>query len=70
MTWLSEELEKLARDVSVREEVPVIIDPEPRLAYRWVIQTLNICRKARFKTVKFAAAKPATPPADAAKTPG
>ena len=62
MRWLSDELTKLAKDdQAVREEVPVIIEAEPRLAYRWVIQALNICRKARFKKVHFAASRRGAP---------
>jgi len=71
MRWLSDELTRLAKDDEVvRQEVPVIIEAEPHLAYRWVIEALNICRKARFKKVHFAASKRSVPLPGGSKPPG
>ncbi|MFH1730603.1 MAG: biopolymer transporter ExbD [Planctomycetota bacterium] len=50
-------LKELAGDAAIRNKVPVIIEAEPHLAYRWVIETLNLCRKMRFEQVNFAASK-------------
>lgn len=50
-------LKQLSDDAAIRENVPVIIEAEPHLAYKWVIETLNLCRKGRFEQVNFAASK-------------
>lgn len=70
MKWLSDELHRLGNDEAVRTEVPVIIEAEPGLAYRWVIQALNITRKARFKKVHFAASRRSAPAPAGSKKPG
>jgi len=70
MKWLAKQLNKLAEDDKVRDEVPVIIEAESRLAYQWVIQALNICREARFKKVHFAASKRNAPLPGGARPPG
>ncbi len=71
INWLENELRRLSADQRVRDDVPVIIEAEPHLAYRWVVHTLNICRKARFKKVNFAASKRNAPkPTVAPKAPG
>jgi biopolymer transport protein ExbD len=55
MAWLESELFRLGKSKAMRDEVPIIISAEPDLSYKWVIATLNTCRKARFKKVNFAA---------------
>ena len=66
--WLQNRLYALAANEQMREMVPVIIEAEPHLAYRWVISALNGCRKARFQKVSFARSRrnlgpgPAAPP--------
>ena len=55
MEWLESELFRLGERKAMRDTVPIVIAAEPDLAYRWVIATLNTCRKARFKKVNFAA---------------
>ncbi len=57
VNWLRSQLTELAKDPQMREEVPVIIEAEPHLAYRWVIDTLNYCKKRGFRKVHFAASK-------------
>jgi len=63
-------LRRLAADSGIRENVPVIIEAEPHLAYRWVIATLNLCRKMRFEKVNFAASKRNAPPPKTTSPPG
>ena len=63
-------LRELAGDAAMREKVPVIIEAEPHLAYRWVIETLNLCRKMRIEKVNFAASKRNAPPPKATSPPG
>ncbi len=59
MQRLESKLREFAKDKRMREEVPIIIEAEPHLAYRWVIETLNMCRKPLigFKKINFAASK-------------
>jgi len=57
MRWVERELQKLGHDPQIRDEVPVIIEAEPHLAYQWVIHTLNVCRRIGFKKINFAASK-------------
>jgi len=63
MANLEARLQRLASDRRVRERVPVVIEAEPRVAYRWVIETLNLCRRAEFSKVSFAASKRNAAPA-------
>lgn len=69
MAWLHNHLQTLAADKQVRDEVPIIIEAEPDLAYRWVIHVLNLCRRERFKKVNFAASKRGAPLPSGAKKP-
>ena len=62
MAWLEQRINQLAQDRETRENVPVIIEVEPHLVYKWVIRTLNICRRAGFTEVSFAASKRNAPP--------
>jgi biopolymer transport protein ExbD len=62
MAQLYLKLKVLAADEEVREKVPVIIDPQETLAYRWVIDALNACRLAKFEKVHFAASRASAPP--------
>lgn len=62
MAWLEQRISLLAQDRETRENVPIIIEVEPHLAYKWVIRTLNICRRAGFTEVSFAASKRNAPP--------
>jgi len=57
MEWLESQLRRLGADKRMRDNVPVIIEAEPELSYKWVIEALNICRKANFAKVNFAASK-------------
>jgi len=57
MGWLERELDTLGRSKEVLENVPIIIEAEPHLAYKWVIEALDICRRTGFKKVNFAASK-------------
>jgi len=70
MRWLESELRRLAKDPRMRENVPIIIEAEPHLAYQWVIYTLNLCRMPDigFEKVNFAASK-RNAPAPAGKSP-
>lgn len=52
---LRDRLVELAPDAEMRKEVPVIINSQKTLAYRWVIATLDICRSIGFDKVHFAA---------------
>jgi len=63
-------LKELSGDAAMRENVPVIIEAEPHLVYRWVIETLNLCRKMRFEQVNFAASKRNAPPPKNTSPPG
>ena len=63
MSGLEAVLNELAAQEGVREQVPVIIDADPDVAYGWVIQALNLCRKAQFSTVCFAASRRYSMPA-------
>jgi len=63
-------LRELSRDADTLEKVPVIIEAEPHLAYRWVIETLNLCRKMRFEQVNFAASKRNAPLPENTSPPG
>jgi biopolymer transport protein ExbD len=69
MEWLEAELFRLGQNKAMRETVPIIIEAEADLAYRWVVQTLNICRKARFEKVQFAASKRNAPDPFAGRAP-
>jgi biopolymer transport protein ExbD len=62
LAWLQTEIERQASDPAVRENVPVIIEAEPHLPYKWVIRVLDICRQAKFQEVNFAASKRNQPP--------
>jgi len=66
MAWLEGRLRKLAADPRIRDEVPVVIEAQPHLAYQWVVHTLNVCRKLGFKQVHFAASKRNAPAPGAA----
>ena len=57
VNWLRSQLTELAKDRQILEEVPVIIEAEPHLAYRWVVYTLNYCKKKGFRKIYFAASK-------------
>ena len=59
MGWLESELRRLAKEPRMRENVPIVIEAEPHLAYQWVIHTLNLCRMPDigFEKVNFAASK-------------
>ena len=57
LKWLETELARLGTNKTIREEVPIIIEAEPHLAYKWVVQTLNIARRQKFVKVHFAASK-------------
>ncbi len=57
MDALETSLRGLSGHADIREEVPVVIEAGPDLAYRWVIETLNSCRKLGFRRVFFAASR-------------
>jgi biopolymer transport protein ExbD len=65
MNQLREKLNALGRDPDMAREVPVIIEAEAHLAYKWVVKTLSIARSAKFEKVNFAASKRNAPPAPA-----
>jgi len=44
-------LTKLAK---VSKDIPVVIDPSPEVAFKWVILTLDACAQAGFKDTSFA----------------
>ncbi len=58
---LQQEIIKHAQDPDVRENVPVILEVEPGVKYRWVIKALSICRGEGFREVNFAASRRAHP---------
>jgi biopolymer transport protein ExbD len=70
MSGLSALLEQLASDPRMREEVAVVIEAEPALSYRWVIRALDLCRRAEFSRVVFAASKRNAGPAKGLGVPG
>ncbi len=58
MRWLERKLYLIVgTNKAMLQKVPVIIEAEPHLAYRWVIATLDLCRKIGFHKVNFAASK-------------
>ncbi len=58
MAWLRGRLMDISSsDKTVLEKLPIVIEAEPHLAYRWVIETLDICRAVGFRQVNFAASK-------------
>jgi biopolymer transport protein ExbD len=57
MKWLERELYRLGGNKAMREKIPVIIEAEPQLAYKWVIQTLDLCRRIGFRQVRFGQSK-------------
>jgi biopolymer transport protein ExbD len=57
MNELRNKLNSMGRDPDIAREVPVIIEAEPHLAYKWVVKTLSIARTAKFEKVNFAASK-------------
>lgn len=58
MAWLRARLTDISNnDRTALEKLPVVIEAEPHLAYRWVIETLDICRGIGFRQVNFAASK-------------
>jgi biopolymer transport protein ExbD len=57
MGRLENRMFRIASDKRIRDSVPVIIEAEPDVRYRWVIRTLNVSRKAGFGKVHFAASK-------------
>ncbi|MFO7900591.1 MAG: biopolymer transporter ExbD [Planctomycetota bacterium] len=62
---LQTEIRQHAQDKQVREEVPVILEVEPTVKYKWVIKAVSICRGEGFQQVEFAASKrnnPLEPP--------
>ena len=60
-TWVF----RAASDKRTRNSVAEIIDAEPDVRYRWVIRTLDVCRKAGFASVHVAASKRGAARADA-----
>jgi len=53
--WLREQLDKIGRNKQVRETVPVIVEAEPQVAWRWVAQSVRTAETAGFKHVRLAA---------------
>ncbi len=72
MGWLRARLADISsNDRTVLEKLPIVIEAEPHLAYRWVIETLDICRGIGFRQVNFAASKRNAPlPTGAPRGPG
>lgn len=56
MIELRDKLKGIGSDPEMREKVPVIINADPSVPYKFVIQTLDYCKKAKFAKVNFAAA--------------
>ncbi len=55
--WLRDQLDKIGRNKQVREKVPVIVEAEPQVAWRWVAQSVRTAETAGFKHVRLAASK-------------
>lgn len=70
MSGLGVLLEQLASAPRIREDVAVVIEAEPALSYRWVIRALDLCRRAEFSRVVFAASKRNARPAAGLAAPG
>jgi len=65
MYWLERKLYLIVgTNKAMLQKVPVIIEAEPHLAYRWVIATLDLCRKIGFHKVNFAPSERNAPEPD------